>query len=94
MSQWVYPFDLVEPASQKVLLRLTDPCWSLDVSEWTAGDVVCLKLRKYPGDRRGEGIRVSLDCVGQTATLDGKSWRFDQLEAALEAALDQAPPLG
>lgn len=94
MSQWVYPFDLVELASQKVLLRLTDPCWSLDVAEWTAGDVVCLKLRKYPGDRRGEGIRVFLDCVAQTAMLDGKSWRFDQLEAALEAALDQAPPLG
>jgi hypothetical protein len=87
MSLWVETPSIVERASGQTLLSFEDGNWSLNSAHWIDDHRVELRLRKYPGAHHPSELRVSLDCIARTATLDGRTLGFDGLERALEAAL-------
>ncbi len=86
MSHWVLRPTL-EAGGQR-LLDLSDTLWSADHVEWSAdGQMVTLRLRRYPGDKYG--ARVQVDPWRLSAIVEGESGEQAELPlAALEIWLE------
>ncbi|RON48273.1 hypothetical protein [Pseudomonas frederiksbergensis] len=90
-SLWVYPPRIIDTRQGICVFRFSDACWSADQSNWLTPTTVELKLRKFPGDRMGQGVRVVVDCDGRVARWgSGKTVELSDLESALEAFLNEA----
>lgn len=90
-SLWAYPPRIVDTRQGICIFRFSDSCWSADQSTWLTPTTVELKLRKFPGDRMGQGVRVVVDCDGRAARWDSrKIVELSDLESALEAFLSEA----
>lgn len=91
MSLWVEPPELIDAASQEVLLRFASDHWSLDRADWRSPTLVAIQLRKYPGGHVPPQVDVLIDCQARTATL-GTTAGIPL--AALERALDDCLAAG
>ncbi|MGF6110346.1 hypothetical protein [Pseudomonas frederiksbergensis] len=92
-SLWVYPPRIIDTRQGICILRFSDACWSADQSTWLNPTTVELTLRKFPGDRMGQGVRVVVDCDGRVARWgSGKTVALSDLESALEAVLNKIRP--
>lgn len=90
-SLWVYPPRIIDTRQGLCIFQFSDACWSADQSTWLTPTTVELKLRKFPGDRMGQGVRVVVDCDGRVARWgSGETVELSDLESALEALLNEA----
>lgn len=90
-SLWVYSPRIIDTWQGICIFRFSDACWSVDRSTWLNSTTVELELRKFPGDRMGQGVRVVVDCDGLVARWgSGKAVALSDLETALEAFLNEA----
>lgn len=87
---WVYSPCIVDTRRRICVFRFADACWSVDQSNWLCDTAVELKLRKFPGDRTGTGIRVVVECERDVGQVDGESEvGLSELETALEAMIER-----
>ncbi|HDS1743714.1 hypothetical protein [Pseudomonas sp. BG2dil] len=92
-THWVYSPRILDTRQGTCLLSFQDACWSADASTWHSGSTVELALRKYPGHRARDGIRVVIDCTHRCALLEGGGEiELAYLEAVLQARLEAAEP--
>lgn len=83
---WVCSPRIVDTWQGRCVFQFEDARWSADQSVWLNPTTVELKLRKFPGDRTGQGVRVVIDCAGLVARMgDGGEFELSALEAALDA---------
>ncbi|WP_294739289.1 hypothetical protein [uncultured Pseudomonas sp.] len=85
---WVYSPRIVDMWQESCIFQFEDARWSADQSVWLTPTMVELKLRKFPGDRTGQGVCVVIDCVRLVARVgDGHEVELSALEGALETLL-------
>ena len=88
MSLWVYTPEIIDAVLDTPLLRFTDSGWSSDKASWLTDTLLTIVLRKYPGDKTGNGLRVLIDCASETADFrDQLGIPLHALEQALEQSL-------
>lgn len=89
-SLWVYSPRIIDTRQGLCIFQFSDACWSADQSTWLTPTTVELNLRKFPGDRMGQGVRVVIDCDGRVARWgSGKTVALSDLERALETLLNE-----
>lgn len=89
-SLWVYSPRIIDTREGLCIFQFSDACWSADQSTWLTPTTVALNLRKFPGDRMGQGVRVVVDCDGRVARWEsGKAVELSDLESALETLLSE-----
>ncbi|OMC46180.1 hypothetical protein A5745_11760 [Mycobacterium sp. IS-2888] len=90
-SQWVETPELIDSATDRALLALTDRYWHLDSADWRSQSVVIMDLRHFPDGR--PQYRVDIDCEQLTASVDGDGpYPLGQLGKALERASGAPSP--
>lgn len=85
-TQWVCSPRIVDTWQGSCVFQFEDARWSADQSVWLTPTTVELKLRKFPGNKTGQGVCVVIDCAGLVARLgDGSVVELSVLEAAFDA---------
>ena len=87
MSLWVYPPQIVDTRTEELLFKVSDQNWSMEHAQWETEETVRLGMRKYPGDRRPNGLVITINCTRRTAEIEGRSFPLSHAESELEAAL-------
>ena len=87
-SLWIESPAIYNARSEEVILKFQSEMWSLDRAEWKTGEVVCLTLRKYPGNHTPIQLMAAVDCERETAELGPlPAFSLAELERLLESQL-------
>ena len=86
MSHWIETPELLDTHTNTILIRFTDPNWSLETATWKSDTVVTLSLRRYPGDHTPSSFEATVDCQRQTATIGQQALLLTRFERVLEHA--------
>lgn len=87
-SLWVESPEIFDLTENKSLLQFASNLWSLDSSDWKTSSVVCLVLRKFPGNHVPVQLEVTVDLQSKTASVQSSPpLPLGALEQAMERQL-------